>query len=38
MTEMEVPFERRRGVYVLGLWIRSGSDEAEEENRRHLEK
>ena len=37
-TGMEVPFERRGGVYILGLWVRRGSDEAEEENRRHLEK
>lgn len=38
MTGMEVPFERRGVVYILGLWIKRGSGAAEEENKRHIER
>ena len=37
-TGLEIPFERTGGVYTLGLWVRKGSEEAEKENQRHLEK
>ena len=35
---MEVPFERKGGVYVLGLWVRQGSAAADAENQRHFDK
>ena len=38
LSGMEVPFERKGGVYVLGLWVRRGSKAAEEENQRHLDR
>ena len=28
-TQQEIPFERRGGVYTLGIWIREGDKQAE---------
>ena len=34
---MEVPFQRRGGVYALGLWVRKGDDAMVSENKKKVD-
>ena len=36
-TGMEVPFQRRGGVYALGLWVRKGDDAMVSENKKKVD-